>query len=163
MMRVYGKVGLGSFSTKGYFIMFQVKVSIVINRPLEEVFSFLSNLENNMKWRSGMIKAEKISAGPIVAGTTYRLINSLFGRQVEGEAVVTEYELNRKYATVNKSGLPIKTQRMFELVDGGTRVTFSVETELGGIFKLVEPLMAKIGKRRLEADAVKVKELIETG
>ena len=120
--------------------MINVQVSIVINRPLEEVFSFLSNLENNMKWRSGMIKAEKVSEGPIGVGTTYRMINNFFGRQVEGEAVVTEYELNRKYSTMNKSGLPIKTQRMFEPVEGGTRVTFSVETEVGGFFKLVEPL-----------------------
>ena len=143
--------------------MFQVKVSIVINRPLEEVFAFLSNLENNLKWRSGMIKAEKISDGPIGVGTTYRLINSLFGQQVEGEVVVIEYELNRKYVTVNKSGLQIKTQRMFEPVEGGTRVTFSVETELGGFFKLVEPLMARIGRRRLAADAAMVKDIIEAG
>lgn len=142
--------------------MINVQVSIVINRPLEEVFGFLSNLENNLKWRSGMIKADKISAGPIGVGTTYRMINNFFGRQVEGEAVVTEYELNRKYATMNKSGLPIKTQRMFEPVERGTRVTFSVETEVGGFFKLVEPLIARIGKRRLEADAILVKELIES-
>jgi len=142
--------------------MIIVQVNIVINRPLEEVFSFLSNLENNMKWRSGMIKAEKISEGPIGVGTTYRVINNFFGRRAEGEAVVTEYELNRKYATANKSGLPIKTQRTFESVEGGTRVTFSVETELGGFFKLVEPLMASIDKRRLAADAATVKKLIET-
>lgn len=143
--------------------MFKVQVSIVINRPLEEVFAFLSDLENNLKWRSGMIEAKKTSAGPIDVGTTYRMINNFFGRKVEGEAVVTEYELNRKYATMNKSGLPIKTQRMFEPVEGGTRVTFSVETELGSFFKLVEPLLAKIGKRRLEADAAMVKDLIEVG
>ncbi len=143
--------------------MFQVKVSIVINRPLEEVFGFLSNLENNLKWRSGMIEAKRISTGPIGVGTTYRMINNFFGRRVEGEAVVTEYELNQKYATMNKSGLPIKTQRVFEPVEGGTRVTFSVETEVGGFFKLVEPLMARIGKRRLEADALMVKDIIESG
>jgi carbon monoxide dehydrogenase subunit G len=143
--------------------MFQVKVSIVINRPLEEVFGFLSDLENNLKWRSGMIEAKKISAGPIGVGTTYRMINNFLGRQTEGEAVVTEYELNRKYATMNKSGLPIRTQRTFEPVTEGTRVTFSVETELGGLFKLVEPLMARIGKRRLEADAARVKNIIESG
>ena len=142
--------------------MINVQVSIVINRPLEEVFSFLSNLQNNLKWRSGMIKAEKISDDPVGVGTTYRMINNFFGRRIEGEAVVTEYELNRKYATMNKSGLPIKTQRMFESVEGGTKVTFSVETELGGFFKLVEPLMARIGKRRLTADAIKVKKIIES-
>ena len=97
--------------------MINVQVSIVINRPLEEVFVFLSNLENNLKWRSGMIKAEKISEDPTGVGTTYRMINNFFGRQVEGEAVVTEYELNRKYATMNKSGLPIKTQLVFEPVE----------------------------------------------
>ena len=143
--------------------MIIVQVNIVINRPLEEVFSFLSNLENNMKWRSGMIKAEKVSEGPIGVGTTYRVINNFFGRRAEGQAEVTEYELNRKYATMNKSGLRIKTQRTFESVEGGTRVTFAVETELGSFFKLVEPLMARIGKRRLEADAATVKKLIETG
>jgi carbon monoxide dehydrogenase subunit G len=143
--------------------VFQVQVSIVINRPVEEVFAFLSDLENNLKWRSGMIEAKKTSAGPIGVGTTYRMSNNFFGRRAEGEAVVTEYEPNRKYATMNKSGLRIKTQRMFEPFEGGTRVTFSVETELGGIFKLVEPFLAKVGKRRLEADAVMVKELIESG
>lgn len=143
--------------------MFQVQVSIVINRPLEEVFAFLSDLENNLKWRTEMIEAKKTSAGPIGVGTTYRMINNLFGRQIEGEAVVTEYELHWKYATVNKSGLPIKTQRTFEPVEVGARVTFSVETELGGLFKLAEPLLASIGKRRLAADAAAVKELIETG
>jgi carbon monoxide dehydrogenase subunit G len=143
--------------------MFQVQVSIVINRPLEEVFAFLSDLENNLKWRSGMIEAKKTSAGPIGVGTTYRMSNNFFGRMVEGEAVVTEYELNRKYATMNKSGLPIKTQRIFEPVEAGTRVTFSVDTELGGFFKIVELLMARIGKRRLKADAARVKNIIESG
>ena len=143
--------------------MTNVEVSIVINRPLEEVFVFLSDLRNNLKWRSGMIEAEKTSAGPIGVGTTYRMVNDLFGRRIEGEAEVTEYEPNRKYATMNKSGLPIETKRIFEAVDGGTRVTFAVKAELGGLFKLAEPLVASMGKRRLEADAAMVKEFIEAG
>jgi len=143
--------------------MINVEVSVVINRPLAEVFAILSNLENNMRWRSGMIAAEKTSTGPIDVGTTYRMINSLFGRRVEGQAVVTEYELNRKYATINISGLPIKTKRTFEPVKGGTRVTFAVKAELGGLFTLTKPLVATIGKRRLARDAAKAKELIEAG
>jgi len=141
--------------------MINVQVSIVIHRPLGEVFAFLSDLENNLNWRTGMIEARKISEGPIGVGTTYRMINNFFGRRLEGEAVVTEYELNRKYATVNKSGLPIETKRTFEPVEGGAQVTFSVKVEIGGFLKLVEPLLARIGKRRLTADAIKVKNIIE--
>lgn len=141
--------------------MTNVKVSIVINRPLDEVFAFLSDLENNRKWRSGMIAAKKTSAGPIGVGTTYRMANNVLGRRIEGEAQVTEYEPNRKFATVNKSGAPIETQRIFEPVQDGTRVTFVLKAELGGVIKLAEPLLASIGKRRVEADVANLKDLME--
>jgi carbon monoxide dehydrogenase subunit G len=143
--------------------MIKVEVSVLINRPLAEVFAILSNLENNMRWRTGMIAAEKTSTGPIGVGTTYRMINSFFGRRIEGKAVVTEYELNRKYATVNKSGLPIETKRTFEPINGNTRVTFTVRAELGGFFDFATPVFEIIGKRRLKSDAAKAKELIEAG
>jgi len=70
--------------------MITIEVSIVINRPLEEVFAFLSDLENNLKWRPGQIEAKKTSAGPIGVGTTYRMINNVLGRRIEGEAEVTD-------------------------------------------------------------------------
>ena len=143
--------------------MIKVEVSVIIHRPLAEVFAILSNLENNMRWRTGMIAAEKISTSPIGVGTTYRIINSIFGRRIEGEAVVTEYELNRKYATVNKSGLLIETKRTFEPVNGGTKVTLAVKAKLGGFFDIAKPVLVMIGKRRLESDAAKAKELIEAG
>jgi len=143
--------------------MIKVEVSVIIHRPLTEVFAILSNVENNMRWRTGMIAAEKISPGPIGVGTTYRMINSIFGRRIEGEAVVSEYELNPKYATVNKSGLPIETKRTFEPVNGGTKVTFAVKTELGGLFNITKPVLERVGKRRLEIDAAKAKALIEAG
>ena len=143
--------------------MINVEVSVVIHRPLPEVFAVLSSLENNLRWRTGMIAAEKTSTGPIGVGTTYRMINRFFGRRIEGEAVVTEYVLNQKYATVNKSGLPIETRRTFEPVNGGTRVTFAVKVERGGFFSVAKPILEIIGKRRLEGDAAKAKELIEAG
>ena len=143
--------------------MINVEVSVIIHRPLAEVFGILSNVENNMRWRTGMIAAEKITTSPIGVGTTYRIINNIFGRRIEVEAVVTEYEMNQKYATVNKSGLPIETKRTFEPVNEGTKVTFAVKTELGGFFNIAKPVLEMIGKRRLERDAAKAKELIEAG
>jgi hypothetical protein len=114
-----------------------------------------------MKWRTGMITAEKTSAGPVGVGTTYRVINSMLGRRIEGEAEVTEYVPNRSYATVNRSGLPIETRRTFEPVPGGTRVTFAVKADLGRFSRPIGPLVTIIGRRRLQADAVKVKKLME--
>jgi hypothetical protein len=85
------------------------------------------------------------------------------GRRIEGEAEVTQYELNRKYATTNKSGPRIETQRTFEAVDGGTRVTFAVNADLAGLFQLAEPLIASMGRRRFENDVADLKDLLEHG
>ncbi len=143
--------------------MVNMEVSVVINRPLGEVFTKLTDLENNERWRSGTIQAEKTSAGDVGVGTTYRMVNSAFGRRMEGEAEVTEFEPNRRFVTKNRSGVPIETERIFEPVEGGTRVTFTVKAELAGFFQLAEPLVAGMGKRRLESDVADLKDLLEAG
>ncbi len=142
--------------------MIQLEVSIVINRPVEEVFAFLSDLESNLKWRTSQIEAIKTSEGPIGVGTTYRTVNNVLGRRLEGESEVIEYEPNRKVTVKIKSGyFPFVSQRIFEPVEGGTRVRFVGEMEPGGLFKLAEPLVASMAKRRVEADAANLKDMME--
>jgi uncharacterized membrane protein len=51
--------------------MTRVATSVVINRPPEEVFEFVSNFENNPRWQSGMHEARITSEGPLGVGTTY--------------------------------------------------------------------------------------------
>jgi carbon monoxide dehydrogenase subunit G len=143
--------------------MVNMEVSIVINRPLDEVFASLADLESNVKWRSGTVEAQQTSTGPIGVGTTYRMVNSVFGRRLEGEAEVTEFEPNRKFVTKTRSGYSIEAERIFEPVEGGTRVTFVVKADLAGFFQLAEPLVAGMGKRRLEGDVADLKDLIESG
>ena len=142
--------------------MINVEVSFVIDRPIEEVFAFLGDLENNMKWRPGQVESTKTSPGPIGVGTTYRMINNALGLRLEGEAEVTEYEPNRKFTSIGKSGfMPIVAQRIFEPIEGGTRVTFIATAEPRGFIELAEPLLARRAKAQLRADAANVKRLLE--
>lgn len=60
--------------------MTRVETSGVVNRPLDEVFSFLANVENNPLWQSGMQEAKITSEGPIDVGTTYSQLAKLLGR-----------------------------------------------------------------------------------
>jgi len=136
--------------------------SIVINRPVEEVFAFLSNQENNPKWQSGSLENKKTSDGPIGVGTTYHSVSQALGRRIEGELQVTEYEPNRKYSGKSKSGsIPFELWMTFERVNGSTRIDFKAEVEIGGFFKLAEPLVASMGKRQIEADFANLKDLME--
>jgi hypothetical protein len=50
----------------------------------------------------------------------------------------------------------------FALVEGGTKVTFRGEGDSGGFFKLADPLVSRMAKRQLEADAANLKDLLES-
>jgi uncharacterized membrane protein len=139
------------------------ELSIVINRPIEEVFGFLANLENDLKWRREWVKAKNASDGSLGVGATFRLSSELFGRQIPTVYEVIEYEPNQVAAWDAVSGpLPLTFRRSFERVEGGTRFTIRYEAEVRGFFKLVMSLLAGTVKRQHEGDLRKVKELMET-
>ena len=54
--------------------MADMEVSIVINRPIDEVFALLTDEENNVKWRSGTVEAEKTT--PITVSVAIRVFDS---------------------------------------------------------------------------------------
>ena len=144
--------------------MLKIESSIVINRPVEEVFAVVSNLENNPRWSSAFLEVQKTSEGPIGVGTTWRATQKALGQRLESEVEVTEYEPNRKFAQVSKSGpIPAKIWGNYEPVEGGTRVSIVLEAEVGGFFKLAEPLVKSMLKRSIEADFANLKDLMEAG
>jgi len=49
----------------------------------------------------------------------------------------------------------------FESVAGGTKVTRVTEAELGGFFKLAEPLVARMLKRQFETNFANLKDILE--
>lgn len=142
--------------------MAKFEISTVIKRPTEEVFAVMSNAENISKWQSGTIEAEKTSDGPIGVGTTWRTVSRFLGRRIESESEFTEYELNRKLGFKSKSGpIQFESRMTFERVEGGTRINTKFEAEIGGFFKLAEPLVVSMGKRQLEGDFANLKDLME--
>lgn len=142
--------------------MAKFEISTVIKRPTEEVFAVMSNAENISKWQSGTIEAEKTSDGPIGVGTTWRSVSRFLGRRIESESEFTEYELNRKLGFKSKSGpIQFEVRMTFERVEGGTRINTKFEAEIGGFFKLAEPLVMSMGKRQLEGDLANLKDLME--
>lgn len=70
------------------------------------------------------------------------------GRQVTTVGEVTEYEPNRKYAhkLVEGSSLIKAGQLLFEPEGSGVRVSYKIQIEAGGIFALVEGLLASAMK-----------------
>ena len=62
-----------------------VELSVVINRPLEACFAYLTDLANDLEWRREWIDAEKTTHGPHGVGARYRLTGALLGRRIADE------------------------------------------------------------------------------
>lgn len=142
--------------------MAQIKNSITINRPIEQVFAFVADYRNNVKWQTGVIAAEFTSPAPVGVSTTFKYDAEIMGRKMETTGELTTYDPPRKIAWKSTSGpFPMFGSTTFESVDGWTLVTDTIEAEPGGFFKLAEPLLMKQMQGQTEKDMKKLKELLE--
>ena len=140
----------------------KVQHSVIINRPIEQVFAFVTNLENELRWQPEIESIQLDSADPMGVGTTFREARRTFGRRYEWHFEVTQFELNKIFCIRTLSGtIPYQGCRVFEPVSGGTKVTEMGELQTGGLFKLLDPIMARLSKKPLEAAYSNLKSLLE--
>ncbi|NIS83498.1 MAG: hypothetical protein GTO14_25620 [Anaerolineales bacterium] len=142
--------------------MIKIEHSVVINRPVEEVFAFLEDSQNDPKWQAGVLEVEQTSEGAIEVGTTFREVRKFLGRRLESTYEISEYELNKKFAFKATSGpIPYSISTTFEPAAGGTKVSVLGEAEVGGFFKLGEAVVSRTFANALEADFDSLKAIME--
>ena len=144
--------------------MINVEESIVISRPIAEVFAFVANFENHPKWETNFQKAKLLTSTPTGVGTTYQCDLKLPGQTATSKFEITEYEVNKKIAFEAEPAGPAKPNgsMLFEPVPGGTKVTLLPRPEFRGLFKLLEPMMAGYVRKQNQDHLQKLKSILET-
>jgi uncharacterized protein YndB with AHSA1/START domain len=140
---------------------------ITIDRPIEMVWTFMTDFENYPTWHKGMVEAKKISEGPMGVGTTVEVVAEVLGRH-KMKLMITDYEPNRRISW--RVDVPRVTGAAgyvagcrFESRQGGTRVFKFIEGELAGSFRLLEPLLNWPLKRlEIRTELGNAKRLLET-
>jgi uncharacterized membrane protein len=140
----------------------KIERSIFIDRPVPEVFDFMTDLSTIPQWDREVISAEWISEGPICPGSTYRVVTGFLGRKIELVVEITAWEPPNLRGVKALSGpFPMESTTTRVAQGDGTLVTETSETELKGAFKLAEGLLARqLGKDREKALAA-LKQLLE--
>jgi uncharacterized protein YndB with AHSA1/START domain len=139
--------------------------TIVIDRPVEEVFAFLTDPNNDPLWQSTTLETERTSEGEVDVGTTLRNVSKFLGRRIETTMEIIENEPPRRQCVRITSGpIPGEGCYLLEPAEGGsTRFTQTFEAEVGGFFRLAEPLVGRAISRQTEADMATLKDLLESG
>jgi carbon monoxide dehydrogenase subunit G len=148
---------------RGGITMIKIEESIIINRPVEEVWKFVSNIENATKWDRGVLEARQTSKGPIGVGSTLQTRRQMLGRQRIGKLRVSEYVPNRMIALQASLGQIAEAQirYSFEPVDSGTRMTGISEVELHGAWRLITPILNLMLERDGREDMANIKRIME--
>lgn len=143
--------------------MLNIEASTIINRPVADVFAFMSNFENNPKWEKNFVEARRLSADPIGVGTAFQCVLQVPGQRSESRFEITAYEPNRKIGF--RADRPAQAKPagsiLFESVGDGTKVTVLPRPEMSGFFRLMEPLMAGYIKKQNETHLNNLKQLLE--
>src|SRR3712207_4569442 len=104
----------------------RVEESIEINRPLEEVFNYLSDVDTVPEWTGLTIDVSKDTPGSLREGDEFTVAIKFLGRRFETPYQGSSYEPNRRYSDRVVGG-PIPNQEWyytFEEVSGGMRFCF---------------------------------------
>jgi carbon monoxide dehydrogenase subunit G len=144
--------------------VFTRTVEVVIARPLDEVFAFVSDARNRPSWDDSVDSEELTSPEPIGVGSTVRTRMRSMGRDYEIDWEIVEHEPPTRQRIESTSG-PFSTTLVYELAgDGdGTSVRFSVTGRPTGLLRLMQPLIARTSQRNLDQAFSRLKRALEDG
>lgn len=144
--------------------MIQIDKQTVINRPPQEVFEFVSDPTNSMKYQSGTLSSEWTSDGPVGVGSTWKAVVKFMGREIEAELEITDWQPPTQNSYKAISGpVPFEMTVKAESQGEGTLLTQTGKVEFGGFFKLAEGMASKQLEKQMEADMHSLKVLLESG
>jgi carbon monoxide dehydrogenase subunit G len=132
-----------------------LKEQLEVNRPLEEVFTFVGDFANAERWDPGVASSRALTDGPVRVGSRYELTVMFNGRRLPMTYEVTAYDPpHRVELRGTGSTVSALDDIRFEPTERGTRIRYTADLRLRGPFRLGEPLLRsrfeEIGRRAME-------------
>ena len=142
--------------------MIDLSISTMVYRPIRQVFDYVSTPENDFQWQYGTLQTTRLSEGANAPGSFFRSIANLMGHRVVSTYEVTEFEPNKKYGFTTRTG-PVQSQTtyVFEMANGSTKITVSIQANAVNFFKVKEGALSKGMKTQIRENLAMLKELLE--
>jgi uncharacterized membrane protein len=125
--------------------------SVIVQRPIEEVFAFLADAENDPRWRSAVLDIARVEGDGV--GARYKQgVKGPMGRRIAADFEITAFAPPRTIGFRGTAG-PVRPEGRYELepADGGTRVRFSLAFEPRGVKRLMAPSVARAMRGEVQA------------
>ena len=143
--------------------MIDIETTVEIDRPVEEVFEFVSDQTKTPQWQADLHEVRRLTDGPIGVGTEHEFVRVFAGREIVSRNRFVEFEPGRYVAFEIPEGWI--TGRASYLAEpspsGGTLLTSRMQFKVRRPGSLLEPVLKRFLARDSTRDEARLKELLE--
>jgi uncharacterized protein YndB with AHSA1/START domain len=133
-----------------------------IDRPIEEVFAYVSDPLNFPRWNSAVRTVRKTSAGQNGVASTYSMERELPSGRAVNELEVVAREPPRRFAIRTTAGpTPLVYRYQFSTETGGTVVKLDAEVELPGAAAFLPQLARRLVTKGVNDNFATLKQILE--
>ena len=140
------------------------ETTIIINKPIKDVWSFFENPDNLKLWLSGFQKVEHVSGVPGTRGAKAKHYFLERGKELVLDEEIIEVIPGKKFVGTLGSSMMVNTVTNYfnDLGNGQTEYSISSDTQFKGfLWKQIGPLMKGDFKKRQEKDMQTLKQVLE--
>jgi uncharacterized protein YndB with AHSA1/START domain len=142
----------------------RASASIIIQRPIEEVFHAFLNPDTFTEWFAMAEEIRDFSGHPIGVGTTYKGVGRVMGQEIINAAEITEYD--PPYHVVVTTASPVISGRNImdfrRTAEGHTQVSIQLDGESAGVLaRLALPVLKGQIQKQMHGDLQRFKRMVE--
>jgi uncharacterized protein YndB with AHSA1/START domain len=138
------------------------ETDVHIDRPIEEVFSYIADPLNFPRWNSAVQAVRKTSAGQNGVASTYSMERELPTGRALNELEVVASEPPRKFAICTTAGpTPFLYRYQLSAEKGETVVKLEAEVELPGAAAFLPQLARRLVKKGVNDNFATLKQIVE--
>jgi len=144
--------------------MTHIAGEVTIDAPPGEVFDMVADERNEPRYNHRIVRAEKVSEGPVGTGTRFVAEPKSMGTKGEMTLEILEYDRpHRLHNVVSSSYMQVDGTLTFDQVEGGTRLRWDWDVTLIGPVRILSPVLALLGPGWERRNWVGLKKYMESG
>lgn len=138
-----------------------IVTSVEIDHPIDEVFTYLSDLDNAPEWSAGLVEVRH--DGDLRPGATGTDVRTMGRKQVDMPWTVTLFDPPRHMVFTYGGPFPATAAFILEETQtSGTRLTCRTDMRLPGLYRLVGPLISREARKVDEIQFARAKAILES-
>ena len=139
-----------------------VRSSIDIDRPRDQVAEFAADPDNAPRWYTNIKGVTWKSPRPLAVGSRIEFLAEFLGRRLVYTYEVQEVEPDERLVMATAEGpFPMRTTYTWADAPGGTLMELRNDGQPAGFKAIAAPLMSRAMRRENEKDLRRLKALLE--